>query len=122
MHELQLSVDIVNAAAEAACDRGFPPEKIKSITLSIGPLSCASVPSLEFCMKLVLEQHGLQEAELRIDTKPAVAQCQCGHTYEARDMYGPCPACESFVRQFISGTDVVIESIEVEVEDEKTQN
>ena len=116
MHELALSDNIVRTVLDAC---GTVPEKVRKIGLEVGALSAVNVSSLEFCMQAMLEQSGMAQAQVEIKEVPASVECACGRTYEPTDMFSPCPDCGGFDRRVVAGTDVTIQY--VEVEDEQDQ-
>jgi len=111
MHELALSDRIVRTvlSSDAAAGR-----RLTAIAVRVGALSAVNVSSLEFCMRLVLNERGMGGTQVRIAPEPAVVQCECGLRYEADDMFSPCPRCGGFNREVVSGTDVTIEYVEVD--------
>lgn len=113
MHELALSQSIVDCVLRE-CE--VEKERIRGIGLRIGTLSGVNLSSLEFCMRTVLDQHGMNGAEARIEEAPAVVKCACGRRYRPADMFQPCPECGEFEREIVEGTDLTIEYIEVEDE------
>ncbi len=110
MHELSLSEGIVRTALAASGRE----RRVTAIAVQVGALSAVNLSSLEFCMRLVLDENGLEHAEVRLTPVPAVVECECGLRYEAKDMFSPCPECGSFFRDVIEGKDVTIEYVEVE--------
>jgi Zn finger protein HypA/HybF involved in hydrogenase expression len=48
-----------------------------------------------------------------------LARCECGREYEIKNIFESCPDCQSLTRKIISGTDVVIQSVEIREEPEK---
>jgi hydrogenase nickel incorporation protein HypA/HybF len=114
MHELSLSEEIVRTAISASrTDKS----RIAAVGVRVGALSAANVSSLEFCLRLVLDQHGMQHTAARVTPVPAQVECACGHHYQTEDMFGACPACGGYVREVTEGKDVTIEYVEVEDEE-----
>ncbi len=111
MHELALSESILRAALAAA---GEQRACVRALTVKVGALSGASVPSLEFCMGLVLEQRGMSSVQVHIEEAPARMRCRCGQNYSPQDLFAGCPQCGGFDRQVLDGLDVTLESIEVD--------
>jgi len=111
MHELALSEQIVRTALRAS---GARKDSITAIAVQVGALSAVSVSALEFCLRAVLDQHGLKDAEAQIAWVPARVRCECGHCYETEDMFAPCPRCGDYAREVIDGRDVIIQHVEVE--------
>lgn len=97
---------------------GASRENLRAINIKVGALSSASVEALEFGMKLMLNQEGVEGAEVRIEGVPARVRCNCGKEYEPASMFEPCPECGGFEREILGGKDVTVESIEVEEDEE----
>ena len=111
MHELSLAQSIVRSAQSVARQHG---RELRGVNLAVGSLSSVSLPTLEFCMRLVLEQEGLEGVSVRVREVRARARCACGEEYVADDLFTGCPRCGGFERDVVDGQDVVVESIEVE--------
>jgi len=111
MHELALSEQIVQTALGACGHRG---DRMTAVAVQVGALSSVSLSALEFCLRTVLDSHGLQHTEAQISWVPARVHCTCGHEYETEDMFAPCPRCGAYTREIIEGSDVIIQHIEVE--------
>jgi hydrogenase nickel incorporation protein HypA/HybF len=114
MHELSLSEEIVRAAISAShADKS----RITAIGVRVGALSAANVSSLEFCLRLVLDQYDMQRTEARVTPVPARVECACGQRYQTDDIFAACPACGGYMREVTEGKDVTIEYVEVEDEE-----
>jgi len=113
MHELALSESIVTTVLREC---GTGPGRVRKIGLEVGALSAVNVASLEFCMQVVLEQRGMAQAAVEIKEVPARCKCACGRVYEPPDMFTPCPDCGGFDRDIEGGTDLTIQYVEVEDE------
>ncbi len=114
MHELSLSQNIVRTVLNAS---GAEKNQICAIAIEVGALSAVNVSSLEFCMRLTLQQRGMEKTEVQITSIPARVRCECGLVYEPEDVFAPCPDCGSFERTVLEGTDVNIPYVEVEDEE-----
>ncbi|NLW50206.1 MAG: hydrogenase maturation nickel metallochaperone HypA [Candidatus Brocadiaceae bacterium] len=111
MHELALSEDIVREAVHACGERA---SKMTALAVQVGALSSASPSALEFCLRAVLDEHGLTQTRACVACVPALVRCVCGHRYQAEDMFAPCPRCGQYTRDILQGRDVVIQYVEVE--------
>ena len=111
MHELSLSESMVSAALATP---GVRPEGLRSLNVSVGALSSASPAALSFCLELVLEQRGLQGVKVNLREVPARVRCRCGDEHCPENLWDPCPKCGGFDREPIEGHDVVLDSVEVE--------
>lgn len=115
MHELVLSENIVRTALSAS---GVDKGSITAIVVQVGALSAVNVSTLEFCLRLALDEHRMPQTEVRLNAVPALVECECGLRYRSEDMFGPCPDCGSFVREIIEGKEVTIQYVEVEDEED----
>ena len=111
MHELALSEQIVQTALRACGERSAG---MTAIAVQVGALSSVSPPALEFCLRTVLDSHGLQQTQARISYVPARVRCRCGHEYQTEDMFAPCPQCGDYQREILEGRDIIIQHVEVE--------
>ncbi len=114
MHELMLSEGIVRTVLATP---GASRENLRAINIRVGALSSANVEALEFGMKLMLKQEGIEGTEVRITEEPARVRCSCGKEYASESMFDPCPGCGGYERDILEGTEVTVESIEVEDEE-----
>lgn len=113
MHELALAEEIVRAAVRALDGQ---PDRLTAMEVEVGALSGTVAGTLEFCLRQVLDQRGLAGVEGRIVFAPARLACDCGCEYETDDVFAPCPACGGYVRDVLSGKDVVLKHLEVDDE------
>jgi hydrogenase nickel incorporation protein HypA/HybF len=111
MHEMALSEELVRTAVAAA---GGYPGRIRTIAVRVGALSGVNMPSFEFCLQACLKGMGMADARAELTWVPARFECRCGETYEADDLFSPCPHCGEFGREIVDGRDVFIEHLEVE--------
>lgn len=111
MHEYGVAQEIVSIACEKAESHA-----IKKISLRIGDLSGIVAESLTMYIELIFCDKQMAPPAVSIQKVLATLRCACGVTYCAEKMFDPCPACGSFERTIIDGTECTIESIEVEDE------
>lgn len=111
MHEFSIAEDIVRTAVEA-CQDG--PESLRGLHVKVGQLSSVVIPSLEMCLSAVLEERGIEEAEISIAEIPAHARCECGEEYQPGSLFSECPNCGGFDREITGGREVILDSIEVD--------
>ncbi len=112
MHELSIVSNIVQIADEEV--RKAKAREVDRITLSFGECSGIERAAFEFAWPIAVKDTVLEHAEKRINTTPGLARClDCGHTYDLHDYYDPCPECGCFVKDILSGRELIIESITV---------
>jgi hydrogenase nickel incorporation protein HypA/HybF len=95
MHELSIANSLIEIATEHARNAGA--EKVHSITLRLGALSCVHKSALEFSFELVSEGTILEGATLRFIDQPVVVYCDtCEHEIELPGIQVfRCPRCET---------------------------
>lgn len=115
MHEFALAHDIINTIRkEVTEDLG----KILAIHIDVGAFSGVVPDSLDFGLKVILEEKDNGKVKIDINTVPTVAACECGNKYQLQDIFECCPACQSYERQLLSGTDITIKSVEINEPDD----
>ena len=112
MHEMSLCeslLDILKAEAETA---HF--DKVKRITLEIGPLSSVEPEALRFGFDVVMRGTLAEDAILDIVTPPAEARClSCFELVTVSDRLAPCPLCGGTELQISGGDALKIKEMEV---------
>jgi hydrogenase nickel incorporation protein HypA/HybF len=111
MHEVSIAEDIMQAI-ERSLGQKTP---LKTVSMTIGPLSGVSPDSLAFCFPIVARQCGFGSPHLRIDRVKARIRCaKCGNDYELTDFHEACPRCGSRAREVLSGSELSVDSVETE--------
>jgi len=88
---------------------------LKTISVTVGPLSGVSTEALSFCFDDAAAQHGHRGASLEITQRPARVVCiGCSLHYEIENFEELCPQCGSFEREIQSGKEFTVDAIEVE--------
>ncbi len=110
MHEFALAQSIVTTIEK---NTGESLDKLTAIHLEVGEFAGVVVDSLEFGLQVALQDRDIHNVNIDVATVPASAVCECKNEYQLKDMFQNCPLCQSFNRKVISGTDVIIKSVEV---------
>ncbi len=112
MHELGIIVHINRTLAEVAEENGV--SRISRVTLELGEVSGIVPELLSDCWKFYRKKTSLlEEAELVIETLPAVTYCEdCGAHYETVRWGRKCPRCGSGRTYLIKGNECSIKEIE----------
>ena len=110
MHELALAQDIVAVICEKVTG---DPSKITRINIDLGTFSGAVAESLEWGLKITMEEKNAPGAAININRIAAVARCECGEEYQLDDILETCSKCGSINRELVSGMDIVINSVEI---------
>ena len=112
MHELGIIVHISKTLTEVAKENQI--SKIGAVTLEVGEVSGIVPHFLTDCWSYYRKKNVLiEEAELHIDTLPAVTLCEaCDKTYPTIKHGKQCPFCKGYQTYLITGDECNIKEIE----------
>ncbi len=114
MHEFDLSNAVVETVIKHAKGR-----RVTHVTLRIGRLRQVVLKTLEFYVAIVGRETPCEGATLEIIDVPAVLHCKsCGHEWEIEIPAFICPTCGPGAVEVKTGEEFMVESIEVEDEEE----
>ena len=118
MHELGIVTHVAKTLDELAEENRI--RKIGSVTLQVGEVSGIMTDYFTDCWNYFRKKHPvLCEAELKIETIPAVTFCQdCRQEYETVKYGRTCPYCHSEYTYLVQGNECVIKEIEAETEED----
>ncbi|MGD0022195.1 MAG: hydrogenase maturation nickel metallochaperone HypA [Smithellaceae bacterium] len=92
MHELYLAESILNIVQDYAVKQHF--NKVNSISLSFGRLSCIESKSLQFAFEVQAKNTLAENALLDFKILPAIIHCfSCEKDLEVESYSAICPAC-----------------------------
>jgi hydrogenase nickel incorporation protein HypA/HybF len=113
MHEMSIASSIVEIATTFAKDNDA--EKVSSIMVRLGALSCVHKSALEFSFELMIDDTLLQGAELKFVDVPVTIFCQpCNREIELAGIQRfRCPVCDTPSGDIRQGQELDIESIEI---------
>ncbi len=113
MHEISLCEGILQIIESEANKQGF--NKVKTVCLEIGDLSCVETDALHFGFEAVTRHSIAEGAKLEIINMPAIAWCmQCSKNVPVKQRFDECPDCGSFQLQATAGDEMRIKELEVE--------
>ena len=110
MHEFALAENIIETICEKVTDNF---STVTEINIDVGAFSGVVTESLKFGLLLIMNEKNTPDIAVNINDVPAVVLCECGKKYKISDMFESCPECHSFNRSITSGTDVMINSVEI---------
>jgi hydrogenase nickel incorporation protein HypA/HybF len=112
MHELGIVTHVAKTLDELAVENKIT--KIGSVTLQIGEVSGIMTDLFTDCWDYFKVKHPvMSEAELRIETIPAVTFCEdCRQEYETVKYGRICPNCGSEHTYLVAGNEYNIKEIE----------
>jgi hydrogenase nickel incorporation protein HypA/HybF len=113
VHEVALA-NAVWRQVRAEMDR-HPESRLVAVNLVAGRWSGADPESLEFALRLLVDDSAWRGAAIRIRSEPLALKCRaCGRQFEPEQFDLACPACGGVDVEPIRGRDLYLESLEVE--------
>jgi len=114
MHELSIVTSLFEILEEKAKEKKS--EKILSVKLKVGALSGVVPEFLETAFDVYKKDTIAAEAKLKIEKVPLRVQCQkCGAEIVKNDFIFICEKCDSRELKTLSGTELLLEKVEMEV-------
>ena len=105
--------EVLVIIAEHARQQGF--QRVRRVTLSIGALSGVEADCLRFCFEPVMAGSLAQGAELELRLVPGAGWCAaCARTVAMESRFDPCPHCGQAALAVTAGTELWVQSLEVE--------
>ncbi|KGF71845.1 hydrogenase nickel incorporation protein HypA [Neosynechococcus sphagnicola sy1] len=112
MHELGLLENTLELALGYAQQQGA--SQIHRLTLRVGQLSGVMPEALRFAFDVVVQGTIAANAELEIETIPAICYCPtCQQDFQPPDWIYECPDCHQLCTQLLQGRDLELVSLEV---------
>lgn len=113
MHELTLSCNLIEAIEREATLQAF--DRVETVWLEIGALSCVEPEALRFCFDTVARRTLVDGARLEIVSVPGTASCRdCGAESAVRRWGDACTACGGHRLDVRGGDQMRIKSLEVQ--------
>ena len=121
MHELSLAQSLVELLEqqrlqyrESAKNTSNDEVQVLSAQVKVGALSCVSIEALEFAMQSLLSNSLFSDLQVIFELESGLLCCnECGHQFDAEQLYVPCPQCEHIGHRVLAGRDVYLQSIEI---------
>ena len=112
MHEMSICESILDVLKDQAREQEF--DRVKRISLEIGPLSGVEIEALKFGFDVVTRGSLAESAALEIVETKAMAWCMpCGEAVAINERYDACPKCGSHQLQVTAGEELRIKELEV---------
>ena len=116
MHEMGITSGILASAIDAA--EAEHATHINSVTVSIGDLTEIVEDALQFAWQALTPGTLAEGGELivvHVPPKSRCVQCKCEFSHDKYDML--CPECNSFLIEQISGRELRIDTMDIDVDD-----
>jgi hydrogenase nickel incorporation protein HypA/HybF len=92
-----------------------PGRRLVGLDLVVGAWSGADPESLEFALGLLIADSAWPAAKVRTRREGLALRCKrCGREYEVEDIDLACPDCKTAESEAVRGTELRLESLEVE--------
>lgn len=118
MHEMGIISGVLDATIASAQDAGA--ERVTAVTLRVGEMTEAIEDALQFAFEALSEGTMCEGAELVVEMVSPKSLCfECAHEFEHDRFHRACPACGSYETVLLSGRELEIASIEVDLPDEE---
>lgn len=109
MHEISIAHSMVDLI-ETRLGRKTP---LKSVSVTIGPLSGVSPDALAFCFPEVAYETGFGRPDFLLNKEEAEADClSCSTRYGLQDFTEACAKCGSMDRKLLKGDRFTLDSVE----------
>lgn len=116
MHEMSITASILEVIREQMVKSEV--KRLKSIKLRIGELTAIEPDSLRFCFEASIDGSPLEGAVLEIETVPLTGRCSdCSKVFGLEQyLSSVCPHCGGAASDLISGRELDIVSMEVDID------
>ncbi len=116
MHEMSIAMGMIDELTRIAQENNA--KKVVTVNLKIGKMSGIVTDSLRFVFDAVkLEYPLLSATEIIVEEVPLIYKCRdCSNLFETDEIYFlSCPDCKSCRLELVSGEELNIENLEIEV-------
>lgn len=112
MHEVSIMESTLELAVRSAQQQGAT--RIHQLTLRVGQLSGVIPDALEFAFEVVRQGTLADQAEMIIESVPALCHCdRCDRDFEPDDYIYDCPQCHQLSSEVRQGKELELVSLEV---------
>lgn len=113
MHEFSLACNILEIAEENVARQKA--SRVTELTLEIGSLAGVELQALKTAMETIQEKTILDGSMINYIIISAKAVCPlCNFSFNPAESFSPCPQCNNFGIQIISGKELIVKSMIVE--------
>lgn len=120
MHEYSIVQGVLDAVIPAAREAGAT--KVLKVRLRVGDMTEVVQESLDFMWDICCEERGefVEGCALEVEyVYPHSACLTCGHEFEHDRFHLACPKCQSSSTMLLSGRELEIANMDVEIPDER---
>lgn len=116
VHEVSIALSMIDELTRIASENDA--KQITAVNLRIGRASGIVIDSLRFAFDAIkLENSLISSAEIHIEDVPLKYECRdCRESFQLESIHFPsCPFCKSYSLKLLSGEEMDIANIELEV-------
>lgn len=118
MHELSLCYSLLQQVDTVRREQRAT--RVTTIRVSLGPLSGVVPDLLSAAFEIAVSDTAIDGAALVITSRPVRVHCRsCDHEAEVPPQRLLCPRCGEWRTRVISGEEMLLERVELEIEDEE---
>jgi len=112
MHEVGIMEHTLAIALRRAADEGA--DRIRRLTMRIGPLSGVVPEALEFAFDVLARGTIAEGAELQVERVPIICYCPtCRREIAPADLFCECPQCQRVKAEVHQGRELGLATLEV---------
>ena len=112
MHEMSLSVSLVDMVAARAAAEGAA--RVIRVGVEVGALGHVEPGALAFCLESAAQGTALEGARFEIATPPGRARCfACGREVEIASRLDDCPRCGGTLLSLLGGEELRVTEMEI---------
>ncbi len=116
MHEFSIAMSIIEIA-EAEAEKAKATSIIE-LVLDVGTMAGIEFFALDAAMEMAVKNTLLETAKVNVNKIQARARCtKCGSVFDIDQVYDECPKCKSLYHELLSGKELKIKSLVVDVDD-----
>lgn len=116
MHEFSIAMSIIEIAETEA--KNANATSVNELILDIGTMSGVEFYALDTAMEMAIKNTMLEQAKIGVNKIQARAKCtDCENEFEINNIYDACPSCNSLYHLLLTGKELKIKSLVVDVPD-----
>ncbi len=113
MHEMSVTMSLLDLVLDEASKAGA--SKITGVNIVLGEMTGIIDHYVQANFELLSQNTLAEGAELSFQNMPRQARCRnCAHLFQPTDLEWACPGCQSSEIEITGGSELYVESIEVE--------
>jgi hydrogenase nickel incorporation protein HypA/HybF len=113
MHEFSLACHVLEIVEENLNRQNAT--KVSELTLEIGSMAGVELQALKLSMDSLQQNTILEGTFIHYQIVQATAICQrCHFRFEPAESFSPCPQCNSFKTDILTGKELIVKSMVIE--------